>query len=308
MRALVTGATGFVGPYLLARLDRPVILSRGAGRARAEFGGRDIEVHECDLNAGPPSADALRGIDAVFHLAGESVAGGRWTKKKKERIRDSRVNGTRHLVDALAQLPAGQRPRVFVSASAVGYYGPRGEETLTEQSAPGDDYLSDVCVQWEREAARAAELGIRAAMLRIGIVLGPRGGALQKMLPPFKLGLGGRLGNGRQWMPWIHVEDLAAMFLHVAITDTLRGPVNAVAPQLVQNREFTKALAKELHRPAFMPAPYLGLRLLFGEFAQVLFASQKVEPRLAVASGFNYRYPQLDGALHAALSDQRGDS
>jgi uncharacterized protein (TIGR01777 family) len=173
---------------------------------------------------------------------------------------------------------------------------------LTEQSSPGNDFLSDVCAEWEREAARAGELGVRPVMLRIGIVLGPGGGALQKMLPPFKLGLGGRLGNGRQWMPWIHVEDLAALFVHVAAKDMLRGPVNAVAPQLVRNREFTRALAKELHRPAFMPAPYLGLRLLFGEFAQVLFASQKVEPKLAVASGFNYRYPQLDGALHAALS------
>lgn len=303
MRALLTGATGFVGPYLLARLDHPVILSRDAVRARAELAGRDVEVHQCDLNAGPPPADAVRGVDAVFHLAGESVAGGRWTKKRKQRIRDSRVNCTRHLVDALGRLPAGERPRVFVSASAVGFYGPRGDETLTEQSSPGDDFLSEVCVEWEREAARAAELGIRAAMLRIGIVLGPRGGALEKMLPPFKLGVGGRLGNGRQWMPWIHIEDLAAMFLHVAATDSLRGPVNAVAPQLVQNREFTAALAKELHRPAFMPAPYLGLRLLFGEFAQVLFASQKVEPKLAVASGFSYRYPQLDGAFHAALSD-----
>jgi uncharacterized protein (TIGR01777 family) len=308
MRALVTGATGFVGPYLLAHLDRPVIVTREAARARGELVGRDVEVRECDLNAGPPPADAVRGIDVVFHLAGESVAGGRWTKKKKQRIRDSRVNGTRHLVDALAQLPAGERPRALVSASAVGYYGPRDDETLTEQSPPGDDFLSEVCVQWERETARAADLGIRAAMLRIGIVLGHGGGALQKMLPPFKLGMGGRLGNGRQWMPWIHVEDLAAMFLHVATTDTLRGPVNAVAPELVRNREFTKTLAKELHRPAFMPAPYLGLRLLFGEFAQVLFASQKVEPSLAVASGFTYRYPQLDRALHAALSDGRGDA
>jgi uncharacterized protein (TIGR01777 family) len=303
MRALVTGATGFVGPYLLAHLDRPAILSRDAARARDELAGRNVDIHECDLNAGPLPADAVRGVDTVFHLAGESVAGGRWTRKKKQRIRDSRVSGTRNLVEALARLPAAERPRVLVSASAVGYYGPRGDETLTEQSPPGDDFLSEVCVEWEGEALRAGDLGIRAAMLRIGIVLGPGGGALKKMLPPFKLGVGGRLGNGRQWMPWIHVEDLAALFVHVAMTDTLRGPVNAVAPQLVQNREFTKSLAKELHRPAFMPAPYLGLRLLFGEFAQVLFASQKVEPGLAVASGFTYRHPQLDSALHAALSD-----
>jgi uncharacterized protein (TIGR01777 family) len=303
MRALVTGATGFVGPYLLAHLERPVILTRDAARAREELFGRDVQIYEYDVNAGPPRAEALQGVDAVFHLAGESVAGGRWTRKKKRRIRDSRVNGTRHLIEALAQLPAAERPRAFVSASAVGYYGPRGEEALTEQSRPGEDFLSEVCIEWEREAARAGELGIRAAMLRIGIVLGPGGGALEKMLPPFKLGMGGRLGNGRQWMPWIHVADLAGLFLHVAATDSLCGPVNAVAPHLVRNREFTKALAKELHRPAFMPAPYLGLRLLFGEFAQVLFASQKVEPTLAVSSGFNYRYPQLDAALHAALSD-----
>jgi uncharacterized protein (TIGR01777 family) len=302
MRALVTGATGFVGPYLLTHLDRPVILTRDAARARAQLAGRDVDIRECDISAGPPPAAAVRGVEVVFHLAGESVAGGRWTKKKKQRIRDSRVRGTRHLVEALARLPVAERPRAFVSASAVGYYGPRGDETLTEQSSPGNDFLSDVCAEWEREAARAGELGIRPAMLRIGIVLGPRGGALQKMLPPFKMGMGGRLGNGRQWMPWIHVEDLAALFVHVARTESLRGPVNAVAPQLVRNREFTRALATQLHRPAFMPAPYLGLRLLFGEFAQVLFASQKVEPKLAVASRFDYRYPQLEGALHAALA------
>ena len=308
MRALVTGATGFVGSYLLTHLDRPVILTRDAARASAQLAGRDVDIRECDINAGPPRADAVRGVEAVFHLAGENVAGGRWTKKKKERIRDSRVRGTRHLVEALARLPVAERPRVLVSASAVGYYGPRGDETLTEQSSPGNDFLSDVCAEWEREAARAGELGVRPVMLRIGIVLGPRGGALQKMLPPFKLGLGGRLGYGRQWMPWIHVEDLAALFVHAARTESLRGPVNAVSPQLVRNREFTRALAKELHRPAFMPAPYLGLRLLFGEFAQVLFASQKVEPKLAVATGFNYRYAQLDGALHAALSSQPGET
>lgn len=301
MRAMVTGATGFVGPYLLALLDRPRILTRDLARAREELAGHDLDLHESDLNSGPPPLSALRNTDVVFHLAGESVASGRWTKKRKERIRDSRVYGTRHLVDALGQLPAGERPRVLISASAVGYYGSRGEETISEKSPPGDDFLAQVCAAWEREAERAADLGIRASMLRIGIVLGPGGGALQKMLPPFKMGMGGRLGSGHQWMPWIHVEDLAALFIHVAKTDAIDGPVNAVAPELVRNHDFTKALAKVLHRPAFIPAPYLGLRLLFGEFAQVLFASQKVEPRVATATGCSYRYPHLEEALRAAL-------
>jgi uncharacterized protein len=301
MRALVTGATGFVGPHLLALLDRPVVLTRNAARAQDERLGRDVELRQHDLNQGPPPLEALRDVDLVFHLAGESVAAGRWTKKRKQSIRDSRVLGTRHLVESLSRLPVGERPRGLISASAVGYYGSRGEEKLTEDAAPGDDFLSEVCREWEREAARAGQVGIRTAMLRIGVVLGPGGGALQKMLPPFKMGLGGRLGSGQQWMPWIHIEDLAALFLHVATNESIQGAVNAVAPQPVRNRDFTKTLAKVLHRPAVFPVPYFGLRLLFGEFAQVLFASQKVEPKVAAATGFSYRYPDLDVALRAVL-------
>jgi uncharacterized protein (TIGR01777 family) len=308
MRALVTGATGFVGRRLLARLDRPIVLTRSAAKARGELAGRAVEIHEWDLNAGPPPSEALDDVEVVFHLAGESVAGGRWTKRRKERIRGSRVEGTRNLVDALAKLPQTRRPKALVSASAVGYYGSRGEEALTEQSPPGDDFLAEVCVAWEREAERAADAGIRTSMLRISIVLGPDGGALKKMLPPFKLGLGGRLGSGRQWMPWIYVDDLAALFIHVAAHDEIHGPLNAVAPVAVRNRDFTKALARELHRPAFLPAPYFGLRLLFGEIATVLFASQKVEPRVAIESGFVYRYARLDDALHAALHDSANDA
>jgi len=172
---------------------------------------------------------------------------------------------------------------------------------LTEQSSPGHDFLADVCIDWEREALRAMDLGIRTAMLRIGVVLGEKGGALEKMLPPFKLGLGGRLGSGKQWMPWIHVEDLASLFLHVAGDGSIRGPVNAVAPGIVRNSEFTKVLARELHRPALLPAPYLGLRVMFGQIAQVLFASQKVEPRVALASGFQFHFPRLGEALHAVI-------
>jgi uncharacterized protein (TIGR01777 family) len=302
MRAVITGATGFVGRRLVGLLDRPRILTRSAAQARQALERQSFEVQECDLGRAPPPLESLRGAEAVFHLAGESVASGRWTKDRKERIRDSRVHGTRNLVDAIAQLPASERPAVLVSASAVGYYGARGEETLTEDSPPGNDYLADVCAAWEREASRAEQFGVRAAMLRIGIVLGPHGGALQRMLLPFRMGLGGRLGSGRQWMPWIHVDDLAALFLHVAKMENIRGPVNAVAPQLVRNCEFTQTLAKVLHRPAVLPAPYFGLRLMLGEFAQVLFASQKVEPRRAIAAGFEYRYPQLEDALRASVA------
>ena len=301
MRALVTGATGFVGPHLLARLDRSVVLTRNPARAEDELRGRDVDLRQHDLNQGPPPLDMFPDVGVVFHLAGESVAAGRWTRKRKQRIRDSRVLGTRHLVESLTRLPPSERPRALISASAVGYYGSRGEATLTEDSSPGDDFLAEVCREWEREAGRAAEHGIRTAMLRIGIVLGPGGGALQKMLLPFKMGLGGRLGSGRQWMPWIHVEDLAELFVHVAKTETIHGPVNAVAPELVRNRDFAKTLAKVLHRPAIFPVPYFGLRLLFGEFAQVLFASQKVEPQTATATGFSYRYPHLEEALRAAI-------
>ena len=305
MRALVTGATGFIGPHLLALLDRPVVLTRSAAGAHEALAGRDVEIHECDLNSSPPHPGVFDGVDVVFNLAGENVASGRWTKDRKRRIRESRVQGTRNLVDALGRLPEANRPKALISASAVGYYGSRGEETLTEDSGPGDDFLAEVCAAWEGETHRAAGYGMRTCMLRIGVVLGPRGGALAKMLTPFKLGLGGRLGSGRQWMPWIYVEDLARLFLHVAKQDATNGPVNAVAPGIVRNREFTKALARELHRPAFLPAPYFGLRLLFGEFAKVLFASQKVEPRVAQEAGFAFRYPRLPEALHAAIHEQK---
>jgi len=300
MKALLTGATGFVGPRLLRLLDRPVVLSRDPERARAALGSLAGRVLRWDPLQGPPPADAFEGGDTVLHLAGESVSAGRWTAAQKARIRDSRVVGTRHLVQGLVQARSG--PRTLVSASAVGYYGDRGDEELTEAAAPGGDFLAGVCVEWEREALAAADHGVRVVTARTGIVLGAGGGALAKMLPPFKLGGGGPLGNGRQWMPWIHVADLARLYLHAAETTAIVGPMNAVAPEPVRNSEFTKALGRQLHRPAFMPAPYLGLRLLFGEFAQVLFASQRVIPRVALDTGFVFQFPEIAAALREILA------
>jgi uncharacterized protein (TIGR01777 family) len=300
MKALVTGATGFVGPRLLRLLDGPIVLSRNPERARQSIGHLASRIVRWDPQAGPPPAEAFEGVDAVLHLAGESVAEGRWTAAQKARIRDSRVIGTRHLVQGIAA--AACKPAVLVSASAVGYYGDRGDEELVESAAPADDFLGRVCVEWEREALAAEAAGVRVVTARTGIVLGAGGGALGKMLTPFRLGLGGPLGSGRQWMPWIHVADLARLYVHAAEQAGIRGPMNSTAPNPVRNSEFTRALGRQLHRPAFMPAPYIGLRVLFGEFAQVLFASQRVIPRVALESGFVFQYPEIAAALREILA------
>ena len=300
MKALVTGATGFVGPRLLRLLDSPVVVSRSPEQARRAIGNLAGPIFRWDPMREPLPAEALEGVDVVYHLAGESVAEGRWTAAQKARIRDSRVIGTRNLVQGIKQVE--KKPRVLVSASAVGYYGNRGDEELTEAAGPADDFLAEVCVAWEREALAAEQLGLRTVTARTGIVLGAGGGALGKMLTPFKLGAGGPLGNGKQWMPWVHVADLARLYVHAADTASISGPMNAVAPNPVRNSEFTKALGRQLHRPAFMPAPYLGLRLLFGEFAQVLFASQRVIPKVALDTGFVFQYPDIAAALREILA------
>jgi len=298
MRAVVTGATGFVGRHLLKLLDRPSVLSRDADQAR-----RDVALFSANafswnpITEEPPPA-AFDGVDVVFHLAGDPIAEGRWTSAKKQRIRESRVLGTRHLVDALGKLQ--RRPTVLVSASAVGWYGSQGDEMLDETSRPAHGFLADLCVAWEQEARRAAEFGIRVVCIRTGVVLGD-GGALAKMLPPFRLGLGGPLGNGKQWMPWIHVDDLAALYQHAAENAACSGPMNGVSPNPVTNKEFTKRLASVLHRPAFLPAPYFALRLAFGQFAQVLFDSQRVLPKAAEACGFQFQHPDLTEALQSIL-------
>ena len=297
MKALVTGATGFIGQELIKRLDAPVALTRNPDGAAAR--GLGVRTMAWEPAAGPPPVTAFEGVDTIFHLAGDPVAKGRWTRAKKSRIRSSRVDGTRHLVDALAAME--KRPSCLVSASAVGYYGDGGEEILDETSSADGSFLAEVCQAWEQEALRGEDHGIRVVTVRTGIVLGAGGGALDSMLPPFKLGLGGRLGNGRQWMPWIHITDLISLMLHAADHKDMRGAVNGVSPNPVTNRDFTAALAGTLRRPALFPAPGLILRLALGEFAVVLLASQRVVPTMATQSGFEFQYPKLEGALAEIL-------
>jgi uncharacterized protein (TIGR01777 family) len=272
MKVAITGASGFIGRALAGRLVAA---------------GHSVQPVKLRESAAAPAADA------VIHLAGEPVAQ-RWTAEARRRIRASRLEDTRKLVDSLERL--SPRPATLISASAVGIYGPRGEVVLTESSAPGSGFLAGVCVEWERAAGIANALGIRVVILRIGIVLG-HGGALARMLPAFKLGLGGRLGSGGQWMSWVHLDDLTALIEFALGTTSLRGPVNATAPNPVTNAEFTRKLAATLHRPAFAAVPALALKLMFGQMASVLLDSQRVLPKAAEAAGFRFRYPELGAAL-----------
>jgi hypothetical protein len=274
MNIAITGASGFIGRHLMRSLAQA---------------GHSV----CALRRHAPPAES----DVVIHLAGEPVAQ-RWTAEARQRIRESRIAGTRNLVDALGRLP--RRPKALICASAIGYYGSRGDEILTESSAPGSGFLPEVCVAWEREAQAAESFGIRVVRMRTGLVLAAGGGALQRMLPPFRMGVGGRLGSGRQWMSWIHLEDLTAMFLF-AVESQVRGPLNGVAPQPATNSEFTRELARMLRRPAVFPVPEFALRLLFGEMADVLLTSQRVVPAAAQAAGFRFRFPQLSPALEDLL-------
>ena len=298
-RALVTGATGLVGRQLLAVLGgHAVATSRQASRGAGLEGVSEVIAWD---GLSPLDDRALDKVEAVFHLAGEPVAEGRWTDEKKERIRRSRVDSTRAIVDAIRARTA--RPKVLVCASAVGIYGDRGDEELVEESRDGTGFLVDVCRAWEDEAARATELGVRVVSIRIGIVLSPKGGALAKMLPIFKTGLGGKLGDGEQWMPWIHLDDLVGLLRFAASAEDLSGPVNAAAPGVVTNADFTKAIGHVLHRPTIFRAPAFGLKLAMGEAGNVVLASQRVVPKRAKDAGFVFEHPAIEPALDDLLRE-----
>jgi uncharacterized protein len=304
MHIVVTGATGFVGRSLCAALladgHELTVLSRDAGKAKQTFGGK--------VNAaawGNGSDAALDGADAVIHLAGESVAGGRWTPEFKRKIRDSRVKTSRQLVEGIEK--AARRPSVIVSASAVGFYGDRGDETITEASSAGTGFLPEVCQEWEAEVQNAEAFGVRVALMRIGIVLG-KSGALEKILyplpvpvSPWKLGLGGRLGSGRQWMPWIHLEDVVAMFLWAMSNPNISRAVNTTAPEPVRNAEFTRILGRVLQRPAIIPVPAIALKVMLGEFADTVLNGQKALPTVAENQGYTFRHRSLECALKSLL-------
>ncbi len=295
MKIVIAGGSGLIGRALaaasLAAGDEVVVLSR-----HPAIGTPKTVVWD-GMNSGSWQ-QALDGATAVVNLVGESVAEGRWTAARKKQLVSSRINATRTLVAALSV--AKERPKVFVSGSAVGYYGDRGDETLDEAAKPGADFLAKLCQDWEREAVVAEPLGIRTVLLRTGVVLSKDGGALSKMLPIFKTGFGGPLGSGRQWMPWIAIEDIVGLIRH-AIVSTASGPLNGVAPEPATNAEFSRALGHALSRPAFLPAPAFVLRLALGEMSSMLLGGQKVVPKKALDLGYAFKQPKLEPALRSIL-------
>ncbi|MBI4556008.1 MAG: TIGR01777 family protein [Candidatus Hydrogenedentes bacterium] len=297
MKILVSGSTGLIGSALVecvrGKAHEVIRLARSQGHT-AE---REVLWNP---STGTIEPGELEGLDAVVHLAGENIAAGRWTRSRKRAIRDSRILSTRLLSEALAKLE--RPPKVLVSTSAIGYYGNRGDELLNEDTAPGPDFLADVCKAWEEAAAPAAAKGIRVVHPRFGVVLSAAGGALKKMLAPFQMGVGGILGNGRQYMSWIEIGDAVEAVHHLLVTESLRGPVNVVSPRPVTNRTFTKTLGAVLRRPTVFPMPSPMVRLVFGEMGEgLLLASQRVEPRKLIASAYAFRYPDLEGALRHRL-------
>jgi uncharacterized protein len=300
MRVTLTGATGLIGTRLVEALrrrgDEVTVLSRDPERARARLG---VEAVKWAPLRQPAPVEALAGADGAIHLAGEPLTQ-RWSASVKERIRASRVEGTANLVAGLRD--AAPRPGVLVCASGVGYYGPHGDEELDESAPPAEDFLAEVCVASEQEARAAEALGVRVAILRTAVVLNARGGALAKMLPPFRAGIGGPVAGGRQWIAWIHVDDLVGIYLAALDGDGWSGPINASAPQPATNADFSKALGRALRRPAIIPVPAFALRLLYGEMAHVITTGQRAIPRRALALGYAFRHPDLDEALRSALA------
>lgn len=296
MKILVSGASGPIGTALLQLLrtdgNQVTLLTRSGPSG-------DGKIFWDPLRALDPAA--VSGFDGVVHLAGESIVG-RWTDAKKHKILESRELGTRHLAEALAAAP--QKPRVLVSGSAMGFYGDRGDEVLNENSPSGDGFLPEVCLRWESAAGPAAAAGIRTVLARTGLVLSTTGGALAKMLTPFKLGVGGNVGNGKQWWSWIDVRDEVRAILHALKTEGLRGPVNLVAPNPATNAEFTKTLASVLHRPAIFPVPAFAAKLVFGQMAdELLLASQRVQPERLLQSGYRFQFPELRASLEGLLKN-----
>lgn len=299
MKVIVSGASGLIGRALVRSL-----VADGHGvtrlvRSSSQPDGAAVDV-SWDPDAGTIDARELEGHDAAVHLAGESIAGGRWTDEKKRRIRESRVKGTRLIAETLARLE--RKPEVLASASAIGFYGDRGDESLTEESASGDDFLSEVCREWEKATLPASQAGLRVVHMRFGVVLSGEGGALSKMLTPFKLGVGGTVGSGKQFLSWVDLEDVVGAIKHAVTNASLRGPVNVVAPTPATNAEFTKTLGRVLGRPTIFPVPAFAARLAFGEMADaLLLGGQRVEPARLKSSDYKFAYPDLESSLRHAL-------
>jgi uncharacterized protein len=303
MRVTITGATGLIGTQLVHALtqrgDEVTVLSRSPEKAADAFSG-SVRAHRWDPMADPAPVEALTGRDAVVHLAGENVAQ-RWTDEAKQRILASREVGTRNLVAGIGQVPEGERPGQLVASSAVGYYGKHGDEELTEATPAGSDFLANVCVVWERESDRAAELGLKVAKIRTGVVLDASGGALGKQLLPFKLGVGGPVAGGRQYLPWISTADIVGLYV-AALDGGWDGVFNGSAPEPVTNKQFGKALGRALHRPAVSPIPGFAIRLLFGEMAEMVTEGQRAVPAAALQQGHRFQDTDLDEALRKAVA------
>jgi uncharacterized protein (TIGR01777 family) len=296
MRVLISGSHGLVGQALVKSLIKSGDEVVRLVRKEPAFGEVEVEWHP---NQGLIDSEQLKNLDAVVHLAGEGIASGRWTEDKKKQIRESRVSGTELLSKSLAGLP--DPPATFVCASAIGFYGDRGDEILTEESSPGSDFLARVCVDWEKATTPAAEKGIRVVSARFGIILDAQGGALAQMLPPFRLGAGGRIASGKQWMSWIALDDVVGALRFVLGNKLVVGPVNFVAPNPVTNTDFTKTLGHALSRPTFFPIPAFGVRLAFGEMASLLLGSQRVTPTILQTAGYSFEFTELKNALSHIL-------
>ena len=302
MEVFITGGTGFVGSNLVSRLrahgHSVTVLSRS--KAAVDRFGEGTSVVQGDPTQPGSWQESVKGHDCIINLAGTSLFS-RWTPERKREIRDSRISTTRNLVDAIE--PAGERAVTLFSTSAVGYYGFCGDEELTEKSPPGDDFLARIAIEWETEALKAEEKGVRVVVTRFGIILGERGGALSQMISIFRKYLGGPLGSGNQWFSWIHMDDLLGAFSFLMDQREISGPVNLTSPNPIRNRDLAKAIGKALRRPSFLPAPGFMLRLILGEFGSVLLRGQRVIPKKLLDNGYVFLYPEIDGALGSLIAD-----